>query len=618
MTQPSLRGRVVLKFPADVVAGHGITITRTNQTYTFSVDEGQLGGTGGGIGEAPLDGQQYGRQSGAWTLITGGGGPGTISNPLIIDRGATPQIGIIGTVGGLNRWRLNLGDSEPETGVAGGSDFHLDSYNNDGSYRNLVIHADRDTSEVTITAGPAPHHAILTLNKLTDGQAATFQGKRSGSLRWGMALGDGVAESGGAAGSNFRINSYDDAGAFSGAPFFIERSTGKVMLTGGAFTSVNSPILAINKLVASGGQASSIQGQTAGVARWGLSLGDTLGESGTAAGSDLRINRYNNAGTLLDVPFWIRRDTGTLTLTGAHPAQEAFLAINKTAGGLANTIQGQTATVRRWDVVLGDGTAESGTAAGSDFRIHRYNNTGTLIDVPLWIRRDNGVSTFTGSPPDQQPIVVVNKTSGAGGQSCAIQGQTLTSTRWHLSLGDGGAEAGGNAGSDFRVHRHADDGSFIEAALYIVRSSGDMFVFHEAGKPTGAMWLVTSDARSKTELGEYTQGLAAVKALRPVRYRYNGSSVQYVDPNMVIPQGASRSASGVEPNMTPDSTTEYVGLIAQEAEVPMPEIVTRRKARLNGVLVDDYRVLDGNALIYALVNAVKELAARVEALEAAP
>jgi hypothetical protein len=614
MSQPSLRGRVVLKFPANVVAGPGITIDKTNSTYTFSVTGG---GTGGGIGEAPVDGQIYGRQNAGWTIITGGTGGTSITNPLVIERGATAPIAIYGTVGGLNRWRLNLGDSEPETGVAGGSDFHLDSYNNDGSYRNLVIHADRDTSEVTLTSGPAPNHAILSLNKLASGQAATLQGKTAGALRWGLALGDGVSElPGGNSGSHFRINSYNDDGTFLNAPLHIERGTSRTMLTGGAFGT--TPILAINKFVS--GQSASIQGQTAGIVRWQLSLGDVLAETGTQSGSDFRINRYSNVGGFIDAPFWIRRDTGTLTLTGAHPAQEAFLAINKTSGGLANTIQGQTALSRRWDLVLGDGDAETDTATGSNLRIHRYNNAGTLIDVPLYIQRSTGISVFTGSPPDQQPVIIVNKTSGAGGQAAAIQGALNLSTRWHLGLGDGGAEVGGNSGSDFRLHRHADNGAFIEAALYIPRATGDMFVFHDAGKPTGALWTVTSDARSKTELGEYTQGLSAILALRPVRYKYNGKTVQYVDSNVQVLEGGQFKAESaqVQPNMTPESTTEYVGLIAQEAEVPMPEIVQKKKALLDGVLVDDYRVLDGNALIYALVNAVKELSARVEALEAAP
>ncbi len=631
MTQPSLRGRVVLKFPASVVAGPGILIDKTNSTYTFSIDPdfdfGTGGGDttpGGGIGEAPNDGQQYGRQSLSWTVITGGGGGpgGTIGNPLLIEKGTAPQIGIIGTVGGLNRWRLNLGDSEPETGIAGGSDFHLDSYNNDGTYRNLVIHADRDTSEVTITGGPAPHHAILSLNKLASGQASAIQGKTSGSLRWGISLGDGVAESLGTnVGSDFRINAYDDGGNFANAPLYIERKTSKVMLTGGAFTTTGVPILAINKLTTSG-QAASIQGQTAGVARWGLTLGDVLAESGTSSGSDLRINRYNNAGALIDVPFWIKRDTGTVVLTGAHPAQEAFLAINKTSGGLAATIQGQTATVRRWDLVLGDGAAETGAQSGSDFRIHRYNNAGTLIDVPVWIRRDNGVTTFTGSPPDQAPIIVINKTSGGGTQSSSIQGQTLTSTRWHLALGDGGVESGANNGSDFRVHRHDDSGVFITAAMYIKRSDGVFAVYGpQCFRPGSATWDVISDARIKTVSGDYTQGLAAVKALHPVKYTYKGNDVRY-SPIPVSP-GVPAATPG-QPDKRSEhysvaaSGKEFIGLVAQEAEVSMPELVKQTIGTIDGALVSDLREMDTGPLIFALINAVKELSARVEALEGAP
>jgi hypothetical protein len=74
MSQPSLRGRVVLKFPAQVTAGHGMIITKSGAEYTFAVDESQLdlgdgnGGGGGTVDEAPLDGQQYGRQNGAWTV----------------------------------------------------------------------------------------------------------------------------------------------------------------------------------------------------------------------------------------------------------------------------------------------------------------------------------------------------------------------------------------------------------------------------------------------------------------------------------------------------------------------------------------------------------------------
>ena len=50
-TQPSLRARVVTKFPAEVVAGDGVTITKSGREYTFAVN-GPLAAALGGSGVA--------------------------------------------------------------------------------------------------------------------------------------------------------------------------------------------------------------------------------------------------------------------------------------------------------------------------------------------------------------------------------------------------------------------------------------------------------------------------------------------------------------------------------------------------------------------------------------
>jgi hypothetical protein len=42
-TQPSLRARILAKFPARVIAGTGISITKANGSYTFGLDN--LGGS---------------------------------------------------------------------------------------------------------------------------------------------------------------------------------------------------------------------------------------------------------------------------------------------------------------------------------------------------------------------------------------------------------------------------------------------------------------------------------------------------------------------------------------------------------------------------------------------
>jgi hypothetical protein len=56
-------------------------------------------------------------------------------------------------------------------------------------------------------------------------------------------------------------------------------------------------------------------------------------------------------------------------------------------------------------------------------------------------------------------------------------------------------------------------------------------------------------------------------------------------------------------------------LIAQECEAAFPEMVSRRAAMIDDKPVTDMRDLDTGPLIFALVNAVKEMAARIEVLE---
>jgi hypothetical protein len=64
--------------------------------------------------------------------------------------------------------------------------------------------------------------------------------------------------------------------------------------------------------------------------------------------------------------------------------------------------------------------------------------------------------------------------------------------------------------------------------------------------------------------------------------------------------------------------TRQVGFIAQEVEDIMPDMVTSAPGQVGDIKLDDLRTLDTNNLIFALVNAVKELTERVQQLEAKP
>jgi phage gp45-like len=301
-----------------------------------------------------------------------------------------------------------------------------------------------------------------------------------------------------------------------------------------------------------------------------------------------------------------------VTAADVGPVTVTNLIINKPASGTSASIQGQISGTARWQVSLGDVLAESGNNTGSDFRINRYNDAGDLINVPLWIRRDTGVVTITGSPPPQQPLLSLNKT--ASGQAAAIAGQKGTVARWAIGLGDGDVEGGGNSGSNYRIHRYDDNGSFLSAAQYILRNSGDLYQFNQCFKPGGGFWSDSSDERIKTVEGDYTQGLAAVLALHPVRYKYKGNDVQHLDPSAPVAKTDGPDPSSGHYTVAVENK-EFIGLIGQEAELHMPEMVTSVPAKIDGVEVSDFRIMDTTALIYALVNCIKELNARLEAVE---
>ena len=117
-----------------------------------------------------------------------------------------------------------------------------------------------------------------------------------------------------------------------------------------------------------------------------------------------------------------------------------------------------------------------------------------------------------------------------------------------------------------------------------------------AAKPTSNTWTISSDARVKEVIGSYTRGVADIMALEPKRYRLNGAFGS-VDDGRV-----------------------HVSVVAQEAQATWPEMVGTYehtdKDEDDVETVTELLNLNTNELQWALVNAIKELAQRLEALEA--
>ena len=153
--------------------------------------------------------------------------------------------------------------------------------------------------------------------------------------------------------------------------------------------------------------------------------------------------------------------------------------------------------------------------------------------------------------------------------------------------------------------------------------AGNLSIQGQGYKPGGGVWGDNSDARIKNILGDYTSGLDEILALHPKRFTFKGNDTIGPPKNEVHPAPGTK-ADESEPTVPYGNSPhysaalnerEFVGLIAQEADPVMPEMISNHEGYIDGVITDVLDI-DSTPLIYALINAVKTLAARVEELEA--
>jgi hypothetical protein len=297
--------------------------------------------------------------------------------------------------------------------------------------------------------------------------------------------------------------------------------------------------------------------------------------------------------------------TGQLQLNFSNPS----LAINKTASGQNNLILGCTNGLsnQRWAIIPGDNTAEGGSNSGSDFSIYRYNDGGSPIEASLQINRASGAVAITqtiASAGFYIPTQNASYISDASNTYMMFNGPNTCYLAYNKS--NGNLTYVVNSGTKATI-----DGN------------GNLYVVATGYKPGGGPWDATSDSRIKNVEGEYTTGLDAVAQLRPITYSFKGNDTPELPAHITTPfDTETKEAPTVPYPNSPhyqaalDAKT-FHGLIAQEVEAIFPEMVTQRVGYIDGEPVTDLRDLNTTPLIFALVNAIKELKTRVETLESA-
>jgi hypothetical protein len=148
-------------------------------------------------------------------------------------------------------------------------------------------------------------------------------------------------------------------------------------------------------------------------------------------------------------------------------------------------------------------------------------------------------------------------------------------------------------GSNTRLAVSAAGNVIIGASGDLPGNSGEVLQVNglalKMGPSTG--WNIFSDERLKEDVQDLDLGLAQLRKVRPVRFRYNGRAA--------TPLGV-----------------EGVGVLGQEIEKIFPEMIRRAPGGVDGEPgLEELRIYDGSALTFVLVNAVKELAGKVDQLE---
>ena len=257
---------------------------------------------------------------------------------------------------------------------------------------------------------------------------------------------------------------------------------------------------------------------------------------------------------------------GTLTgpLEGTTATFTGSVNVNG-AAGTSRRLAGQTAGLNRWTMDLGSLDSESGANIGSDFTIGRFDDTGAFIDVPLAISRRDGFVTVSAPTP----FLIIK---GAAGTFRTLAYTTDDVWRWQL-LTDGNIEGGGNSGSDFGINSHDDAGGYLTTPFKITRATGQCIF---AVSPIIPPFVIAMKAAARP----VTDALDKVLALQGV--------------------------------LLPGVDGEDLGLVPGDVEPFVPEVIQRYRDK-DGV---EQMAVNYPHLVPLLIEAIRTLSARVEALEA--
>lgn len=295
-----------------------------------------------------------------------------------------------------------------------------------------------------------------------------------------------------------------------------------------------------------------------------LTRGLRLGDSAAAVAGGLRFNggsvQFHDGANWLPVGG----NAGAFTALGANAVAYAggsvgigaFTAAVPPTYRLEVKLAANTAVTEQ--VRFGNAVVSNGAGAFGGFAYFAHGDRNTNVSYAL---RQSPFGATQLNAADQQVLSLCQ--NGGAKVAISVTGQVIV-------------------GSDSNVTGSANQILQVAGSAYKNDGSGT--------------WAFTSDVRVKEDIRDLEVGLAQLRRVRPVRYRYNG-------------RAGTRAG------------LEGIGILAQEIEKIFPETVERVPATPGAGAgagdIDELRIFNPSALTFVLINAVRELAEKVERLEAA-
>jgi len=279
--------------------------------------------------------------------------------------------------------------------------------------------------------------------------------------------------------------------------------------------------------------------------------------------------------------------------TGANITAVGYKALNLTTTDNNTAVgmqAGRDTSSGTNNVFMGKNSAVLNSTGGSLVAIGvdaLFNNTtasnNTAVGYQAGYNATGSANTFVGQNAGSAVTSGTNNTIlGASGA------QTLTTGSYNLSLGYATRFSSSSISSAIIIGsgnlENNDKGS---STGYINPNGGGMYQGNNS-----AAWSVTSDQRLKKNIVDNNVGLSAITAIQVRNFEYRTE-----DEVTDLPKHSAIAKQGVQ-----------LGVIAQELQQVLPDCV---KQESTGVLA-----VDSTDIMYHMINAIKELNAKITALEA--